>query len=165
MKTKLAILAGAIASILTLSGCLGDSNKSGSTFICIRKVHEVNCTITNNKWINEILFIIPGGFCYGIASFLDTIIFNSIHFWTGDNPLASTTITDANGVEYSLAKTESTLTITNQATGEVATFQYDADTQTWSSIDANGNATTLAKLVGNNKAIVYTATGAQEVVF
>lgn len=130
MKKKIAIIATAIASALVLSGCLGDSNKTSGTFACIKTVYKYNTgEISQNKWVNEILFIIPGGICYGIGGFLDVIIFNSIQFWTGDNPLlAETTISDASGTEYLLAKQENgSVKATNMTTGESVELRYNAD--------------------------------------
>lgn len=132
MKTKIALVAAAIASALVLSGCLGDSNKKEDSFACVKTVYKYNTgEISTNKWVNEILFIIPGGICYGIGGFLDVIIFNSIQFWTGENPLlAQTTVTDENGTEYMLAKQEDgSVKATNTQTGEAVVLAYDEATR------------------------------------
>lgn len=165
-KSKFALAIAAVAAISTLTGCLGDSNKTSDSFACVRTVYKYNTgEISQNKWVNEILFIIPGGICYGIAGFLDTIIFNSIQFWTGENPLlANTTTFTENGVEYCVAKTDSTLTITNTASGEVVEFALSADGKTLS-VAANGATSKVAELVAANRAVVQTADGAQEVAF
>lgn len=118
MKKKLAIIAAAIVSATMLSGCLGDSNKKADSFACIKTIYKYNTgEISQNKWVNEILFIIPGGFCYGIGAFLDCVIFNSIQFWTGENPLLAK---DVNGVEYQIVKNDTTFTVTNLSTNETA---------------------------------------------
>ncbi|MGN0834839.1 MAG: DUF3332 family protein [Candidatus Spyradosoma sp.] len=129
MKKKIAIIATAIASALVLSGCLGDSNKTSDTFVCIKAVYKYNTgEISQNKWVNEILFIIPGGLCYFVGSILDVIIFNSIQFWSGSNPIAETTITDADGTEYLLAKqADGSVKATNLTTGEAIELRYNAD--------------------------------------
>ncbi|MCD8283401.1 MAG: DUF3332 domain-containing protein [Opitutae bacterium] len=128
---KLAILAGALASLAMFSGCIGDSNNTGDTFACIRTIHKYNTgEITQNKWVNEILFIIPGGICYSIGGFLDCIVFNSIQFWTGKNPLYATTFTH-DGVEFLAQKNvDGTVEVTNQATGEKVLLSYDEATKT-----------------------------------
>ncbi|MEQ9364949.1 MAG: DUF3332 family protein [Leptospirales bacterium] len=41
----------------------------------------------NNKWLRWIVFLITA-FVYGIAIFVDAILFNSIEFWSGSNPMA-----------------------------------------------------------------------------
>lgn len=118
MKKKLAIIAAAIVSATMLSGCLGDSNKKADSFACIKTIYKYNTgEISQNKWVNEILFIIPGSFCCGIGAFLDCVIFNSIQFWTGENPLLAK---DVNGVEYQIVKNDTTFTVTNLSTNETA---------------------------------------------
>lgn len=117
-KTKIALAFAAVATMFSLTGCLGDSNKKADTFACIKTVHKYNTgEISQNKWVNEILFIIPGGICYGIGGFLDVIVFNSIQFWTGENPLLAQ---DVNGVEYQIAKTDTGVRVTNLSTNETA---------------------------------------------
>lgn len=117
-KTKIALVFAAVATMFSLTGCLGDSNKKADTFACIKTVHKYNTgEISQNKWVNEILFIIPGGICYGIGGFLDVIVFNSIQFWTGENPLLAQ---DVNGVEYQIAKTDTGVRVTNLSTNETA---------------------------------------------
>jgi hypothetical protein len=47
----------------------------------------------NSKWMREIvffgMFVLP---VYEFSALLDAFIFNSIHFWTGDSPVKSSTI-------------------------------------------------------------------------
>ncbi len=117
-KSKIALVVAAAAAMFTLTGCLGDSSKKADTFACIKTIHKYNTgEISQNKWVNEILFIIPGGICYGIGGFLDAVIFNSIQFWTGENPLLAQ---DVNGVEYQIVKNDTTVTVTNLSTNESA---------------------------------------------
>lgn len=132
MKKKLAIIASAIAAF-ALSGCIGSTSNAGENWACFKGVAKFNTdmrigsTETANQWINAILGFFPGGICYGIAGFLDVIVFNTINFWTGDNPVA---VTEIDGVEYQLAKTsDTTATLTNMQTGESVQVSYDAQTQ------------------------------------
>jgi hypothetical protein len=68
-----------IASIL-LTGCTGP-------FALTKKLHTGQ-TGFENKWVDEVAFlgciILP---IYGLATVGDAIIFNSVEFWTGDNPM------------------------------------------------------------------------------
>lgn len=63
-------------------GCTG-------TFKLTNEVYKFHRS--QEKWVDEILFvafvIVP---VYGVATLADGIIFNSIEFWTGQNPIAST---------------------------------------------------------------------------
>lgn len=135
---KSLVLGGSLAALAFLPGCLGSSAGASSSFCLVRKNLKMNREITDNKWINEILFIIPGYLVHGIATFRDVIIFNSFEFWTGENPIASTTITDPNGTEYYVQKDNQSLKITNVETQEAMNFVFDEATQTWFVLDDQG---------------------------
>jgi hypothetical protein len=82
MRAPHALATGAVALALVTSGCYGP-------FYLTRKVHQWNGEVSENKWVVEAVFlvcyVIP---VYGIASLADGVIFNSIEFWTGENPMA-----------------------------------------------------------------------------
>lgn len=77
MKKLIPVLV--IASIL-LTGCTGP-------FALTKKLHTWQ-TGFENKWVDEVAFlgcvILP---IYGLATLGDALIFNSVEFWTGDNPM------------------------------------------------------------------------------
>jgi hypothetical protein len=68
-----------IASIL-LTGCTGP-------FQLTKNLHKWQ-TSPADKWMDEVVFlgciILP---VYGLASLGDALIFNSIEFWGGENPI------------------------------------------------------------------------------
>ena len=76
-----------LVTVLTLSlamfsfGCIGQFGLSG-------KVRQFNLEQTEERWGREILFVIlyviP---VYPFAGMADIIVFNSIEFWTGENPI------------------------------------------------------------------------------
>ena len=70
-----------IASFLPLAttGCLGGFNLTQQLF-------QFNKDTSPNRWVQEgvfILLIIP----YGVTLMLDAVVFNSIEWWTGNNPI------------------------------------------------------------------------------
>jgi hypothetical protein len=71
-----------LAIILTVgvAGCFGN-------FAATRKVYQFNESF-GDKWMNQIMFwvlaIVPA---YEIAGFADVVLFNTIEFWTGSNPI------------------------------------------------------------------------------
>ena len=77
---KSAMVLGLCLAFLT-TGCIGQMGMSG-------KVRQFNLETTEDRWGREILFIIlmviP---IYGFAALADIIVFNSIEFWTGKNPV------------------------------------------------------------------------------
>ncbi len=74
---------GLVALGLFASGCYGP-------FYLTRKVWKFNGEVSDNKWVVEVAYLVMAGLLpiYGIAGAADAIIFNSIEFWTGNNPLA-----------------------------------------------------------------------------
>ncbi len=73
-----------VATMAVMSvGCYGSFNLT-------KKVYNWNGSL-GNKWVVELVFlacyVVP---VYSIAGFIDVVILNSIEFWTGSNPVAST---------------------------------------------------------------------------
>lgn len=86
MKSRSSRLVAALfATFLSLhvSGCFG-------SFALTKKIYGINEGVSENKFVRWLVFlaftIIP---VYGVGTFLDAIVFNSIEFWSGSNPLAS----------------------------------------------------------------------------
>lgn len=76
---KKAFLALALTVGLTTSSCLGPNN-------LYRSIQNWNAELSDMDWLNEIVFlglnIIP---VYGIALWVDYLIFNTINYWGGEN--------------------------------------------------------------------------------
>ncbi|MBI4341210.1 MAG: DUF3332 family protein [Candidatus Omnitrophica bacterium] len=80
MKRFHRLALGLLASSLLLSGCYGSFNLT-------RQVYHWNSQ-AGEKWPREFLFLILTAVpVYGIASLADAIVFNSIEFWNGTNPV------------------------------------------------------------------------------
>jgi hypothetical protein len=71
---------GLLALALFASGCYGPFNLT-------RRIHHWNGQV-GGKWENEIVFLIFAWVpVYGFATLGDAVVFNSIEFWTGENPV------------------------------------------------------------------------------
>ena len=82
MNRRLSMLAISLLLIASLgTGCIGNFGLAGA-------VRKFNLELTEDRWGREIVFvclyIIP---VYPFAGTLDIVIFNSIEFWTGKNPI------------------------------------------------------------------------------
>ena len=77
---KLAVIV--LIGMFVFSGCTG-------SFMLTKKVYDFHRG-QEDKWIDELIFlgavILP---VYGLATLGDAIIFNSIEFWTDENPIAN----------------------------------------------------------------------------
>lgn len=93
------VLAGFLP--LATTGCFG-------SFQLTRKVYKFNREVSPDKWIRELTFLVmlvlP---VYGFASFLDAVVFNSIEFWTGNNPVLA-----ARGSTRTIETAEGSATLT-----------------------------------------------------
>ncbi len=75
-------MVAAISIMISQTGCFGG-------FELTKKVWEFNDNTFENKFLKTLFFyvlnIVP---VYGIAGFLDVVIFNLIEFWSGSNPIS-----------------------------------------------------------------------------
>jgi hypothetical protein len=69
-----------IASVL-LAGCTGP-------FQLTKNLHKWQTTVSEERWVNEAAFLgcilLPP---YLVTTLADAIVFNSIEFWGGENPI------------------------------------------------------------------------------
>ena len=90
---KTRALAGVLCLSIMASGCYGPFNLT-------RSLHDWNGTVVENEWGQEGIFLLLAIFpVYGLCMLGDAIIFNSIEFWGGDNPISppSTAMLDDDG--------------------------------------------------------------------
>lgn len=79
------LVAVVFATVLSLhvSGCFG-------SFALTRNIYGLNERISDNKFVRWLVFlgftIIP---VYGVGVLVDALVFNSMEFWSGSNPLAN----------------------------------------------------------------------------
>lgn len=84
MRQAHGMTAIALAGLLFVNGCYGP-------FLLTKKVHEWNGQVSDNRWIVEVVFLVCAWLpVYGIATLADAVLFNSLEFWTGNNPMATT---------------------------------------------------------------------------
>lgn len=134
MKKKCIAVALSVAlGITSFQGCIGSFGLTG-------KVYKFNRSL-GNKWIQWvgflILVIVP---IYGIAILADGIIFNSIEFWTGSNPVAmkpgekEVQYVREDGKLYRIEATQNRfhiLQLEGPNTGDSVDFVYNPETKTW----------------------------------
>jgi uncharacterized protein DUF3332 len=111
-----------MASFMSVtSACFGPFNLT-------RNVYHFNSGIkgsgeVNEKWMKEVVFfgmiVIP---VYMFAALLDAFVFNSIQFWTGDNPVK---VTDAgsDGATRVVRLGEITMTMVERGRGTTVTYE------------------------------------------
>ncbi len=100
MKKATFLAMAALSLAAATTGCIGKTH----SFCMFNGILNWNKQASDNEWVNELIFL---GLCiipaYPISLFADVIVFNSIDFWTGENPLQNLTAgVDANGNPYSV---------------------------------------------------------------
>ncbi len=123
---KAVAVAVMVSFMSVTSACFGPFNLT-------RNVYHFNSGIkgsgeVNEKWMKEIVFfgmiIIP---VYMFAALLDAFIFNSIQFWTGDNPVKATDagsdratrVVRLGGITMTMAENDRGTTVTYERNGIV----------------------------------------------
>jgi len=139
-KVLMSLLAACVLTVSTMSttGCFG-------SFAAFNKLRQWNGKFTHNKFINWLVFlllcIIPA---YELFFLADTLVLNSLEFWTGSNPVAigdTYRETDANGNSVTAVKMEdgSLYMRLDAKTGESQELILQRDEEIVRILDAKGN--------------------------
>ena len=118
---------------MMLASFMGISTACYGPFNLTRNVYQWNSNIkgsgeVNEKWMKEFVFfgmiIIP---VYMFSALLDAFIFNSIHFWSGSNPVkandaggnGATRVVQLGGVTVTMAESDRGTTVAYERNGLV----------------------------------------------
>lgn len=82
MKRIIALLLISLASITTLSGCYGK-------FALTRKLYQVNSSVGDKFLRTGLTWVFVFFPAYEVSAIIDFIFFNTIEFWSGNNPVAN----------------------------------------------------------------------------
>lgn len=132
-KIKFSVAALLIAGTsLVFTSCIG-------SFGLTNKVMSWNRHI-GPKFVNELVFlafwILP---VYEVTALADVLVLNSIEFWSGNNPLTSSTkVVDTDNGRYLIVCDGKGYTVTHEQTGEEVRLDFDEPSQTWSIETADG---------------------------
>ena len=146
-----AILCGSIL----FSSCIG-------SFKLFNNLKTWNQSI-GSKFANELVFfcfwVLP---VYEIAVLADVVLLNSIEFWSGSNPVASSDkiqkIKGENGEEYLVKRTRNGYKIMNEDRKVAVNLKFDEKTQTWSAVSKD-KETKFMTFLEDNKVRIYLSEG------
>ena len=120
------IIALALGS-MCLSSCIG-------SFSLTNNVLNWNKRATDNKFINELIFIVISP-AYAVCSAADLLVLNTIEFWTGDKVIANVgktqKVTGKDGRLYAIKTLKNGYEITDPA-GEKSYFVFNKKNKSWS---------------------------------
>lgn len=125
-KFNLSVAAVLLASAFMFQSCIG-------SYTLFNKYEKWQCNMTSNKYINGIVGLLIEWIVAPVCLFVDSLVLNTIEFWSGSNPLAENTRTvqGQDGRFYAVKTTKNGYEI-KAPTGEVTYFIHDAKTDSWS---------------------------------
>ena len=136
-KINLSVAALFLAGSLLCSSCMVGS------YGLFNKYRNWQTNMTGNKFVNAIVGFIIGSICYGVCYFIDSLVLNTIEFWSGSNPIADNTqtIKGQDGRNYIVKTSRQGYEIT-APNGEVTLLIHDEKTDSWS-MSQNGEVKEL----------------------
>lgn len=97
-----------LAAAMLQTGCFG-------SFELIKGLYGFNSDVSSNKFVREVVFlglvILP---VYELAFLGDALIFNTLEFWTGDNPVASREVVLEDGSYATLERDGDDVRVTHE---------------------------------------------------
>ena len=155
-KIQLRVVVALLIGSCLFSSCIG-------SFSLFNKYAAWQKDMTDNKYINAIVgfFLMP--IVGSITLFVDSVVLNTIEFWTGDNPVASNVgktqnITGKDGLLYAVKTLKNGYEIT-APNGEVTLFTYNKKNDSWY-IHQKGVTQELFQLNEDGKSIKMNINGA-----
>jgi hypothetical protein len=142
-----------IVATAVLLGVMTVSTACYGPFTLTKNVYRWNSNIkgsgqVNDKWMKEIVFfgmlIIPA---YMFSALLDTFIFNSMHFWTGESPIKESAV-DRDGTNVTTLG-ETTIRWTPSEDGATVTYERHGVVERRASIVAGANGYRLIDEYGS----------------
>ena len=148
-------------AVLLLSGCLVFSSCIGS-FSLFNSYAKWQRTMTDNKFVNAIVGFVLMPICGSVSLLVDSLVLNTIEFWTGDNPVAENigktqNVMGSDGVLYAVKTLRNGYEI-KSPTGEVVYFLYDKKNDSWS-VSQNGVTKEIFRFNEDGKSIKVNVNG------
>lgn len=133
-----------------LIGCMATSSCIGS-YSLFNKFAKWETRISSNKFVNAIIGFILTPIVGSVCLLADSLVLNSIEFWSGSNPLAdigkTKTVMGQDGRYYAVTTLKNGYEI-KAPTGEITHFIHDAKTDSWS-MEQNGTVKEIFRFNGD----------------
>ena len=139
-KLNLKVVACLLAGAVMCSSCIGSFN-------LFNNYAKWQRNMTDNKFVNAIVGFILMPIVGGICLFVDSVVLNTVEFWTGDNPVhqanvgKSKQVMGSDGRYYTVTNLKDGYEV-KAPTGELSFFKYDKKNNSWS-LEQNGQVREL----------------------
>ena len=148
-KVNLKVAVLLLAGSCLCSSCIG-------SFSLFNKYAEWQRTMTDNKFVNAIVGFFLGSVCYPVTLLVDSLVLNTIEFWSGDNPMASNVgktqkVTGQDGRIYAVKTLKDGYKVT-APDGVVTLFTYNKAENSWS-MSQNGLTREIFRFTEDGKSV------------
>lgn len=155
-KVNVKMMACLMAGALMMNSCIG-------SFSLFNKYAEWVRTATNSKFLNAILGFVLSP-VYGITFFVDSLVLNTIEFWSGENPLANNAgktqqVMGSDGRYYAVKTLIDGYEITTPD-GQLVKFVYDKQNDAWMQVQ-NGETREMFRFNEDGTIKISTPQGEQ----
>ena len=153
-KISLKVAVALIIGGMSMNSCIG-------SYSLFNKYAAWQKDMTSNKFVNAIVgfFLMP--IVGGVTLFIDSVVLNTIEFWSGDNPMAvgkTRQIVGQDGKAYAVTTLKNGYEV-KAANGETTLLTYDKASDAWS-VSQNGVTRELFRFNADGQTIsVSTADG------
>ncbi|MBQ7495930.1 MAG: DUF3332 domain-containing protein [Bacteroidaceae bacterium] len=157
-KISFKVAALLLSATLVCTSCIG-------SFALFNGYEKWQCNMTSSKIVNGLVGLILQPIVGSVCLFVDAIVLNTIEFWTGDNPVASTgtqSVTGSDGRNYLVKATKKGYEVKAED-GVVTYFNHDSKTDSWS-ITQNGVTRELVRFNADGTVSAILPSGAQMTV-
>jgi len=142
-----------VSMLFAISGCFGSFNLT-------KKVYKFNEGV-GGKWVQELVFlvmvIVP---VYGVATFIDAIVLNTIEFWTGENPVSAAVIDDREaGVTVSIDPANGTTRYLQNSPGDHTEYNFERTDNGTVVKDQSGKTVLICQATDDGGILVKDAAG------
>lgn len=158
-KTKLTVaLVCTLMASMTLPSCIG-------SFSLTNKLLTWNNSV-GNKFVNELVFfafwIVP---VYEVSGLADILVLNSIEFWSGSNPVASTGSRHVRGNDgdYLVTVDKAGYTIKSETDGSEVRLNFNESDNSWAVVLPDGSEKTFLTFIDETH-VALPAPGSEEPV-
>ncbi len=133
---------------LTLSGCFG-------SFSLTKKVYKFNKGVGAEPMQTLVMWVFNFVPVYGAAVWLDMVVFNTLEYWTGSNPIAMKANEKeikkyaVNGTELQVVTTQNRYDFEDMKTHEKMSFVYNPATNEWLK-ESDGKVVIITKQMGDS---------------
>jgi len=142
--------------LISLSGCFGN-------FALTRKAYQFNESV-GDKWVQQVVFwimnIVP---VYYAAGVLDVVLFNTVEFWTGSNPVTMNpgqevikyAATENGDFQIKISQNRIYMIQTSGAnSGAAMEMNFNPETNSWY-LSSNGQTHKIARMDNENLNLIY----------